>query len=210
MALKAKIPPATGSPRAFALCCGSTRVWNMWSWTGSGFCWFSEILYIYVTIRGKHGSHELDGPTNQELLQGENSRTRFFLIFAGKNRGNTLSISTTKSIQWSPNPQGCHGFPKKLENSTGKKKAQNNQHGKIPQFFPTFFLKVNGLPGRHAPAAHFKRPGQGGFTHFFVELFFKVSTAKNAGHQEKFWIMMLMKFDEIIPCFRDVLSPLKL
>jgi len=59
-----------------------------------------------------------------------------------------------------------------LENSTGKKKAQNNQHGKIPQFFPTFFLKVNGLPGRHAPAAHFKRPGQGGFHPFFWWNFF--------------------------------------
>ena len=36
----------------------------------------SNLIYyiykIYVTIRGKHGSHELDGPTNQELLQGEN------------------------------------------------------------------------------------------------------------------------------------------
>ena len=40
-------------------------------------------IYIYVTIRGKHGSHELDGPTNQELLQGENSRTRFFFNICG-------------------------------------------------------------------------------------------------------------------------------
>ena len=50
MALKAKIPPASGSPWAFALCCGSTRVRNMWSWTGSGFCWFSEYIYIYIYI----------------------------------------------------------------------------------------------------------------------------------------------------------------
>ena len=127
-----------------------------------------------MTIRGKHGSHELDGPTNQELLQGENWRTRPYIIFAGKNRGNILSISRTKSIQWSPNPQECHGFPTKLESSTGKKNSpEQNQHGKTPQVFPTFFLKVNGLPGRHAPAAHFKRPGQGWVSPiFFAELFF--------------------------------------
>jgi hypothetical protein len=53
------------------------------------------------------------------------------------------------------------------------KKKPRTTNMVFPQVFPTFFLKVNGLPGRHAPAAHFKRPGQGGVSPiFFAELFF--------------------------------------
>ena len=47
MALKAKIPPASGSPRAYALCCGSTRVLEHVILNRQ---WFLLVFRIYIYI----------------------------------------------------------------------------------------------------------------------------------------------------------------
>ena len=81
--------------------------------------------------------------------------------FPGLNQSNDPQIH--KNVMDSP----------KIWRIQPAKKKPRTTNMVFPQVFPTFFLKVNGLPGRHAPAAHFKRPGQGGVSPiFFAELFF--------------------------------------
>jgi hypothetical protein len=98
MALKAKIPPASGSPWAFALCCGSTRVRNMWSWTGSGFCWFSEYIYIHIYIYYTYiyVYIYMDGPFF--LLYPKNVVILFWGLYLGERSTRTILGIDTSSL----------------------------------------------------------------------------------------------------------------